>query len=126
MSDFSRTPDDASPIPAAPFSIAADVPAVDDNSPDNQADDVATTKEAAAYWHPAWETVQQKFQDLLDAYDGNNVTQFKDLPPQEFQVKVLAQAVVREEIKKIMEDVQRAVESVEQRPKPGKQPSSQG
>jgi len=125
MSDFSATPDDMSPVPGGPgFAIQEDVPAVAPNSPENTADDIATDKEAAPYWHPAWESVQDKFNALLDSYDGNNVMQFKDLPPAEFQIKVLAQQTVRAELTKIMEDVQRAVESVEQRPKPGKQSKS--
>jgi L-lactate utilization protein LutC len=59
--------------------------------------------------------VEEKFRQLLEEYDGNNIMQYKDLPAQEFQVKVLAQAVVRAEITKLMEDVKDAVQSVESR-----------
>lgn len=123
-SDVAAPIDDVSPVPAAPFSITADVPAVDPNSPDNLADDAATEKEASPRWHPAWDSVQEKFEAILEEYDGNNVVQFKDLPAEDFKIKVLAQQVVRNEIKKIMEDTQRAVESVEQRPKRAKDSNS--
>jgi hypothetical protein len=136
MSDMSKTSDqaapldDQSPIPAAPFSIAQDIPALDPNADgnDQSEDDKSTDREAAPFWSPAWESVQEKFEAVLDTYgQPGNAIQYKDLPADEFKIKMLTEAAVHTEITKIMEDVHRAVESVEQRPKPDKQPTrSQG
>jgi len=118
-SDFA-TVDDQAPVPTS-FDIARDVPAITE---DQVKDDQETNNEAAPFWHPAWASVQRKFEELLEAYDGNNILQFKDLPIDEFKVRVLANQTVREEIKKIMEDVQNAVEAIEQQPNRPKQPNS--
>jgi L-lactate utilization protein LutC len=116
MSDFAEPmTDDVALIPSDSFAIAQDVPAVGPSDPQTKADEAAENKEAAPYWHPAWEVVEEKLRQLLEEYDGNNIMQYKDLPAQEFQVKVLAQAVVRAEITKLMEDVRHAVQSVESR-----------
>lgn len=128
MPDFKKTPtppantDDYSPAPAfGTADIHRDVPAIKD---DQQADDADLKKQAAPYWHPAWAVVQEKFEDLLEAYDGNNVLQFKDLPADEFKIKLLANQAVHAEISKIMEDVKSAVEEIESQPKRRQQPAA--
>lgn len=118
QSDFAAT-DDLSPVPVAPMAEVA--PVIEQ---DQQVDDTEDAKLAQAYWHPAWEKVQKLFENKLEAYDGNNVAQFKDLEPMDFKARVLANQIIYGEIKSIMEDVQRAVESVGSQPKPGKQPKS--
>lgn len=129
MSDFSKkakpvTPtDDQAPIPALgqAFSVTPDVDTVTGQSED----DKQTDRAAAPYWHPAWETVQERFEELLETY-GNpaNATIYRDFPDDEFKIRMLTEATVHQELTKIMEDVKRAVESVESRPKPAKQPKS--
>jgi hypothetical protein len=127
QSDFSRTPDDASPIPAAPFSIASDVPAVDPDSPDNQADEIAENKEAAPRWHPAWDTVQERFeQEIASRNPAGGANTHRDLPAEEFKIRMIVDSDVVGILESIMEDVKRAVDSTEQRPKPAKQPSTKG
>lgn len=126
-SDTAAPLDDQSPVPAAPFSIAQDIPALDPNAPgnDQSEDDKTTDREAAPFWSAAWESVQEKFEAVLDTYgQPANALQYKDLPADEFKIKMLSEATVHTEITKIMEDVHRAVESVEQRPKPDKQSAS--
>lgn len=122
-SDFAPT-DDMAPIPVAPMAEVA--PVIEE---DQQADDTEDAKLAAAYWHPAWEKVQDKMQETLDSYgDPGNAVAYKDMPADEFKIKMLTEATVRAEWNKIMEDVKRAVQSVEQQqrkgPKPAKQPRS--
>jgi hypothetical protein len=125
MTDFKkdirqrRTTDDQSPIPAAPFSIAQIFQDIHRGSVRGRQE---TDREAAPYWSAAWETVQEKFEAVLETYgQTSNAMQYKDLPADEFKIKMLTEAAIRTEITKIMEDVQRAVESVESRPKPAKQ-----
>lgn len=119
--DFRPDPtalDDMAPVPVAPM---PELPTIQE---DLAADETEDDKLAQAYWHPAWGKVQKMFEDVVERYGSNNAIAYKDLPPVEFQIKLLTEAAVSSEITKIMEDVKRAVESVESRPKPGKQPKS--
>lgn len=123
-SDMAAPLDDQAPVPLSPFAVSQDVPAIDE---DQQEDDAATQKEAAPYWHPAWETVEEKFREQLAVYKANNALVYKDLPADEFKIRMSSEAVVAEILEKVMEDVKRAVETVEQqpkRPKPARQPKS--
>ena len=125
MSDFKKeSPRDDSAIVPSVFAIATDVPAVET---DQNEDDKETTKQAAPYWHPAWAAVEDRFNELLKTYgDPANATLYKDLPADEFKIRMLAEAVVHSELEKIMEDVKRAVESVESRPKPAERAKQTG
>jgi hypothetical protein len=125
MSDFKKNPnpatDDQSPAPVlgATFSIAPEV----DTATDQQEDDRETSRQAAPYWHPAWEKVQDEFEEKIAAYgDPGNALAYKDLPAEEFKLRMLTEATVRGELKTIMENVKSAVEQSEQ-PKPSKQQS---
>lgn len=118
QSDFAAA-DDMAPIPIMPN---PDVPAIEE---DQVTDDVETTKEAQPFWHPAWETVQKKFETNIATYSANNALAYKDLDAFDFKVRVTSEAAIAEILTGIMEDVKRAVESVEQqpaRPKPAKRP----
>lgn len=116
--DFAPT-DDMAPIPVAPM---PELPTIEE---DQAKDETEDSKLAQAYWHPAFAKVQEKMQEVMDRYgDPGNAVAYKDLPADEFKIKMLTEAAIRAEWTKIMEDVQRAVESIESRPKPGKQPKS--
>ena len=118
-SDF-KAQDDLAQVPLPPM---PDVPAIEE---EQQEADIETTKAAQPYWHPAWETVQDKFQGLVDTYSANNALVHKDLPADEFKIRMSAEATVAAHLTDIMEDVKRAVESVDSRPKPGKRPATGG
>lgn len=114
--DFKQDPsplDDQGPMPMPPM---PELPTIEE---DLAADETEDDKLAQAYWSPAWGPVQEKLQAILDTYgDPANAVVYKDLPAEEFKVRMLSEAAVRTEITKIMEDVKRAVESIESRPKP--------
>ncbi len=111
--------DDVAPIPVAPM---PELPTVEEDQAQDETEDA---KLAQAYWHPAWSKVQEKFQEVLDRYGSkDNALAYKDLPADEFKIKMIAEATVKQEWEKIMEDVKRAVESFESRPKPAKRSKS--
>lgn len=124
MGDFKKnaTPptDDNSPAPLGlgnPYSVTPDVPAVDVDQDD---DDKETTERAQPYWHPAWEKVQERFEQEIEARNpagGANV--HRELPAEEFKIRMIVDADVVAVLESIMEDVKSAVEQVESRPKRG-------
>lgn len=117
-SDFSAVEDEASPVPMMGMALPAELPTTET---DQSEDDKETQKQAAPYWHPAWESVGKIFTDKIKSYgDLQNALVHKDKPADEFKTDLLVAAVVSQELTNIMEDVKRAVESVEQS-KPAKQ-----
>jgi hypothetical protein len=123
-SDFSPTPivDEVSPVPAFGIGdIQRDIPAIDD---DQNQDDIETDRQAAPYWHPAWAPVQEKFEEFLEIHGYNSAESHRELPADEFKIRMLVDAECANLVERLMEDVKRAVESVESRPKPTKQPKS--
>lgn len=120
--DFSKKPpravptDDQAPPPIGPtFDVPETVAA------DQSADEIQEAKDAAPFWHPAWETVQAKFEEKINAYgESSNALVLKDKPADEFKIDMIVAAIVTAELTEIMEDVKRAVESIERRPKPAK------
>lgn len=131
MSDFKKkgdqdeaqhTPtDDMAPVPS--FNIATDIPALDETNPDNQQskDDQETDKMAAPMWHPSWEKVQQRFEEEIATRNpAGGANTHRELPADEFKIRMIVDSDVVGILETIMEDVKRAVESVESRPKPAK------
>lgn len=117
MSDFAPV-DDQSPVPMAPM---PELPAI---AADISADEIEEEKRAQPYWHPAWAEVQKIMEDAIAEYSANNALVYKDLPADEFKIRMCSEDAVAVILKNIMEDVKRAVESVEHRPKPAKRPRS--
>lgn len=120
MSDFKAT-DDQAPIPIPPAVTTEDLPVI---SADQKQDETEDDKLAQAFWHPAWDKVAEILNTKLEAYDGNNIEQYKDLAPNDFKATVLANQIIHNEIKSLMEDIKNAVEAVESRPNRPKQPKS--
>jgi hypothetical protein len=100
--------DDQAPIPVAPLSV--DIPAIEEDQSEANVEDLKTSQ---AYWHPAWSKVQDMFEAKLEAYKTNGAVTHADLPAEEFKIRLLTDAHVAAVIEEIMEDVKRAVESVE-------------
>lgn len=97
--------DDVAPIPTMP-----DIPAIEEQQEEANHEDAKT---AQAYWHPAWSKVQEMFEQKLEAYRTNGAIAHADVPAQEFKIRLLTDAHVASVLEEIMEDVKRAVESVE-------------
>lgn len=128
MSDFKKNPtpptDDYSPAPQlGTFSVAPEAPSVSQEQLEAEKEN---EQQAAPYWHPAWAKVQERFEEILESYGGNNAAAYKDLPPDEFKIRMMSESVVHAEISKIMEDVKSAVEQSQQQPKRPKQSKSTG
>lgn len=126
MSDLSKDNpdipalDDMSPTPT--FDVSREVPAIEAEQSEGEKEEDAL---AAAYWHPSWQAVQEKFEQKIEAYASTaSAIVLKDKPADEFKIDMLVAAIVTAELTGIMEDVKRAVESVDQRPKPAKRPKS--
>lgn len=113
QTDF-RADDTMAPPPVMP-----EVPAI---AEDQIQDDIETTQMAEPYWHPAWAPVEKRFKEALEAYGGNNAMAYKDLPADEFKIKMMSERVVYDLVKELMEDVKSAVEAVEQQPSRPRQP----
>lgn len=82
---------------------------VSDMAEANQSD----LKTAQAYWHPAWSRVEQIFTERLAAYRLNGALAHQDVPSDEFKIRMLTDAHVASVIEEIMDEVKRAVDSVE-------------
>jgi hypothetical protein len=97
--------DDSAPVPIAP-----EIPAIEEQQEEANQNDQQT---AQAYWHPAWSKVQEMFEQKLEAYKLNGALAHQQLPADEFKIRMMVDAHVNAVLEEIMEDVKRAVESVE-------------
>jgi hypothetical protein len=128
MSDFKKkaTPpapvDDYSPAPqlGTPFSVAPETPAVDQDQDDAN---VEINKRAAPYWHPAWERVQEVFEEFIAVHGTNSAELHAELPADEFKIRMIVDARASALVETLMEDVKSAVEQSEQQPKRKQQPT---
>ena len=123
MSDFKKKPeppvaDDYSPMPQlGAFNIQPDV----DTETDQDADDKETNQWAAPRWHPAWDKVQDIFEEEIASRNpAGGANSHRELPADEFKIRMITDADVVAVLEGIMEKVKSAVEQSEQQPKRAK------
>lgn len=127
MSDFKKkaTPpeptDDYSPSPALglTFNTAPETPEVDK---EQEEADKETNQWAAPRWHSAWDKVQEVFEDEIASRNpAGGANSHRELPADEFKIRMITDADVVAVLEGIMERIQSAVEQSEQQPKRKKQ-----